>query len=70
MAVLPRRSLTCTVKSWKPFLAGFLVDNNYIGRPVDMLQMPDGALLISDDWNGAIYRLSYGEAKTSKRAER
>ena len=59
-----------TVKSWKPFLAGFLVDNNYIGRPVDMLQMPDGALLISDDWNGAIYRLSYGEAKTSKRAER
>jgi hypothetical protein len=22
--------------------------------------MPDGSMLISDDWNGAVYRLSYG----------
>lgn len=48
-----------TVKSWTPFITGFLQDNNYIGRPVDMLQIPDGSLLISDDWNGAVYRLSY-----------
>jgi glucose/arabinose dehydrogenase len=48
-----------TIKSWTPFITGFLQDNNYIGRPVDMLQIPDGSLLISDDWNGAVYRLSY-----------
>ena len=56
-----------TVKSWEPFLTGFLVDNKYIGRPVDMLQMPDGSMLISDDWNGAVYRLSYGGPKVSSR---
>ena len=50
-----------TVKSWTPFITGFLQDNNYIGRPVDMLQIPDGSLLISDDWNGAVYRLSYSK---------
>jgi glucose/arabinose dehydrogenase len=56
-----------TVKSWKPFLTGFLVDNKYIGRPVDLLQMPDGSMLISDDWNGAVYRLSYsGPQATSQ----
>jgi glucose/arabinose dehydrogenase len=56
-----------TVKSWEPFLTGFLVDNNYVGRPVDMLQMPDGAMLISDDYNGAVYRLSYGKPDVSSR---
>ena len=30
------------------------------GRPVDILQMPDGALLVSDDLGGRIYRISYG----------
>ncbi|WP_292379418.1 hypothetical protein [Methanosarcina sp. UBA289] len=29
------------------------------GRPVDVLVMPDGALLVSDDKNNAIYRISY-----------
>jgi len=28
------------------------------GRPADVLVMPDGALLISDDYGGAIYRVS------------
>ena len=54
-----------TVKSWKPFLAGFLVDNKYIGRPVDLLQMPDGSMLISDDWNGAVYRLTYSSPQAT-----
>lgn len=31
------------------------------GRPVDVLQMPDGALLVSDDRAGVIYRISYGK---------
>jgi glucose/arabinose dehydrogenase len=58
-----------TVKSWKPFVTGFLnaSTNNYVGRPVDMIQMPDGSMLISDDWNGAVYRLSYNEPKVSSR---
>lgn len=32
-----------------------------VGRPVDVLQMPDGALLVSDDQLGAVYRISYEE---------
>ncbi len=31
------------------------------GRPVDVLMMPDGAMLISDDQAGVIYRVSYGK---------
>jgi glucose/arabinose dehydrogenase len=29
------------------------------GRPVDVLVMPDGAILVSDDKAGYIYRISY-----------
>ena len=50
-----------TVKSWEPFLTGFLENNSYIGRPVDVELMKDGSLLVSDDWNGAVYRISYGK---------
>jgi glucose/arabinose dehydrogenase len=32
------------------------------GRPVDVQVLPDGSLLVSDDKEGAIYRISYGEA--------
>jgi glucose/arabinose dehydrogenase len=32
------------------------------GRPVDVLVMPDGALLVSDDTAGAVYRIRYGDA--------
>jgi glucose/arabinose dehydrogenase len=32
--------------------------NEYYGRPTYLLQMPDGALLVSDEHNGAIYRIS------------
>ena len=56
-----------TVKLWTPFITGFLQDNSYIGRPVDMLQLPDGSLLISDDWNGAVYRLSYSDTHNPSR---
>jgi glucose/arabinose dehydrogenase len=47
-----------TVKSYEPFVTGFLQNNSYVGRPVDVLVMKDGSLLISDDWNGAIWRVS------------
>jgi glucose/arabinose dehydrogenase len=48
-------------KSMEPLITGFLEDNKYIGRPVDVLQMKDGSILVSDDWNGAVYRVSYGK---------
>jgi len=56
-----------TVKSMEPFITGFLVDNKYLGRPVDVQTMPDGSLLVSDDWNGAVYRITYGKAKVAGR---
>jgi glucose/arabinose dehydrogenase len=36
-------------------------DRGYWGRPDDVIVARDGALLVSDDWAGAIYRISYGE---------
>lgn len=45
-------------KSMEPFITGFIQNNNYVGRPVDVLPMPDGSLLVSDDFNGAVYRVS------------
>jgi glucose/arabinose dehydrogenase len=56
-----------TVKSIEPFITGFLVNNNYIGRPGDIELMNDGSILISDDWNGAVYRVSYGTPRVSMR---
>lgn len=44
-----------------PFMTGFLdrKNNAYLGRPVDVLQLPDGSMLVADEHNGAIYRVSY-----------
>lgn len=43
------------------FVDGWLNrDGQALARPVDILQMPDGSLLVSDDMNGAIYRIRYG----------
>ena len=49
------------VKSIEPLITGFLDNNSYVGRPVDVLQLKDGSILVSDDWNGAVYRISYGK---------
>jgi glucose/arabinose dehydrogenase len=55
-----------TVKSTEVFITGFLgPDNNYIGRPVDVLFTKDGAMLISDDYNGAVWRVTYGNQKSA-----
>lgn len=43
----------------KDFVTGFLRNETTIGRPVDLVVAPDGALLLSDDWNQAIWRISY-----------
>lgn len=46
--------------SYEPFMEGFLgADDQVIGRPVDILIAPDGALLVSDDQRGVVYRISY-----------
>jgi glucose/arabinose dehydrogenase len=47
------------ISKMEPFLTGFVENNQYLGRPVDVMQMKDGSLLISDDHAGAIYRVSY-----------
>src|SRR6516225_3060002 len=54
-----------TFKSMEPFVTGFLEDNKYLARPVDVLIMKDGSLLVSDDYNGAVYRVSYGTQRTA-----
>jgi glucose/arabinose dehydrogenase len=43
------------------FADGFLdpVSKRALGRPVDVANLPDGSILVSDDYAGAIYRISY-----------
>ena len=47
--------------SYDTFAEGWLQGNSAWGRPVDVQQMPDGSLLVSDDKANAIYRISYGQ---------
>lgn len=58
--------LKVTVENGRPvneevFVDGWLNDTTQKawGRPVDVLQMPDGSLLVSDDFGHMIYRISY-----------
>lgn len=44
---------------YESFISGWLEGDNAWGRPVDVIVAPDGALLVSDDKAGAIYRVSY-----------
>ena len=48
--------------SERDFLTGFLRDDDVIGRPVDVIQGPDGAIYVSDDFAGAVYRVAAGAA--------
>lgn len=45
--------------SYEPFAEGWLQNERAWGRPADVLVMPDGALLVSDDLAGVIYRVTY-----------
>ncbi|MGH8641378.1 MAG: PQQ-dependent sugar dehydrogenase [Burkholderiales bacterium] len=44
-----------------PFMTGFMdgKENKFWGRPADVMQLPDGSLLVADDQMGAIYRVTY-----------
>ncbi|HEX2907327.1 MAG TPA: PQQ-dependent sugar dehydrogenase [Phototrophicaceae bacterium] len=59
---LVRLDETGAVTAYEPFATGWLQSGGAWGRPVDVLVMPDGALLVSDDQAGVIYRISYNEA--------
>jgi glucose/arabinose dehydrogenase len=45
--------------SYEPFAEGWLQNGQAWGRPVDVEQLPDGSVLVSDDLASAIYRISY-----------
>ena len=58
-----------TAKSYTTFIDGWLDDasQDQFGRPVDMLFLDDGSMLISDDYGDAIYRVTYdGDAVAMK----
>lgn len=44
----------------RDFLTGFELDEDVIGRPVEMAFGPDGAIYISDDYSGSIYKVGWG----------
>jgi glucose/arabinose dehydrogenase len=44
---------------YEVFAEGWLEGGRAWGRPVDVLVMPDGALLVSDDRAGVVYRITY-----------
>lgn len=47
--------------SYEEFATGWKQGESVWGRPVDVLNMPDGSLLVSDDYAGAVYRITYSE---------
>lgn len=53
------------VESTEPFITGWLKntdgadDGFHWGRPVDVINMPDGSILVSDDYANVIYKISY-----------
>ncbi len=51
-----------TAKETVPFAEGWIDSSTgeQLGRPVDITQLHDGSILVSDDFAGAIYRISYG----------
>jgi glucose/arabinose dehydrogenase len=49
-----------TAEKTEVFASGWLqADGSYAGRPVDVAQLRDGSLLVSDDFVGAVYRIWY-----------
>lgn len=45
----------------RPFITGWLVGQVVYGRPVDLLVLRDGSMLISDDFGNVIYRVTYNQ---------
>ena len=51
------------IVAMQPFVSGWLNDatQQAWGRPVALLQLPDGSMLLSDDYAGVIYRITYAK---------
>ncbi len=47
--------------SQRDFLTGFEKNEDVIGRPADVVQGPDGAIYVSDDYAGVVYRIGWGD---------
>ncbi len=47
--------------SYDVFAGGWLTSAGPSGRPVHIIQMPNGSILVSDDFAGAIYNITYSE---------
>ncbi|MGH7819295.1 MAG: PQQ-dependent sugar dehydrogenase [Candidatus Binatia bacterium] len=54
---------------YRVFAAGWLDGEEAWGRPADVLVMPDGALLVSDDQANAVYRIRYEAPRQGKKKE-
>ena len=50
------------VLSYTLFITGWEKNEKYWGRPVALLVMPDGSLLVSDDYAGVVYQVTYQKA--------
>jgi glucose/arabinose dehydrogenase len=47
------------VTNYEPFIDGWLKNGEAWGRPVDVLLLKDGSMLVSDDHANAVYRVTY-----------
>ena len=47
--------------SYEVFADGWMKNEETLGRPADILILDDGSMLVSDDKNGVIYKITYGE---------
>lgn len=54
----------------RDFLSGFLAASDVIGRPVDVVQGSDGAVFVSDDYAGVIYRIGYADGPVATASQR
>jgi len=53
---------------YEDFLTGFVIDDDSVwGRPVGVAVARDGALLVSEDGNGTIWRIAYTGARAAAR---
>lgn len=48
--------------AYRPFATGWLQNQSVSGRPVDLLILEDGSMLVSDDHAGLVYRISYAQS--------
>jgi glucose/arabinose dehydrogenase len=51
------------VTKYEPFIEGWLDKelDEVSGRPVDVEVLPDGSILVSDDYSDMIYRVTYNK---------